>query len=151
MLDAGVSAPDFEIDGFSLGEARRNGPVLLAFFKVSCPTCQLAFPFLQRMSEGSNAGGPRLVAISQDDRSKTEQFRQRFNISVETLIDAAPGYQASNLYGLRNVPSLFLVEPDGRISTAFAGFSKADFEKLGERFGARVFRPDERVPEFQPG
>ena len=44
-LDTGVMAPDFTlptIDGeqVSLKEALQKGPVLLAFFKVSCPVCQ---------------------------------------------------------------------------------------------------------------
>ena len=53
-LKAGTSAPDFTlptIDGkkFSLRDALARGPVLAAFFKVSCPTCQYAFPFLERI------------------------------------------------------------------------------------------------------
>ncbi len=36
-----------------------EGPVLLAFFKVSCPTCQLTLPYLQRISgrEGPDRAG----------------------------------------------------------------------------------------------
>jgi peroxiredoxin len=53
-LKAGTLAPDFTLptmDGkkFSLSEALARGPVLAAFFKVSCPTCQYAFPFLERI------------------------------------------------------------------------------------------------------
>ena len=55
-LDRGTTAPDFSlptIDGkqFSLREALTHGPVVAAFFKISCPTCQYAFPFLQRIYE----------------------------------------------------------------------------------------------------
>jgi len=37
---------------------------VLAFFKIDCPTCQLTFPYLQRMAD---RGQRRIVAISQDD------------------------------------------------------------------------------------
>ena len=52
-LANGVAAPDFELktlDGksFSLSAELARGPVVLAFFKVSCPTCQYAAPFLER-------------------------------------------------------------------------------------------------------
>ena len=53
-LERGTTAPDFNLqamDGkqFSLREALARGPVLAAFFKISCPTCQYALPFLQRI------------------------------------------------------------------------------------------------------
>src|SRR6202035_428465 len=57
MLSAGDRAPDFELEDLS-GERRTlsglsgGKPVLLAFFKVSCPVCQYAFPFLERMYRG---------------------------------------------------------------------------------------------------
>jgi peroxiredoxin len=51
-LSPGKTAPPIAlttVDGtnVSLAEALTKGPVLAAFFKVSCPTCQFTFPFLQ--------------------------------------------------------------------------------------------------------
>src|ERR1035441_10668167 len=51
-LTAGTKAPDFSLpamDGskFSLQEALQHGPVLAAFFKISCPVCQYAFPYFE--------------------------------------------------------------------------------------------------------
>ena len=41
---------------------------------------------------------------------------------MPTLLDKEDaGYPVSNAYGLTNVPSLFLVEPDGRISRSQIG------------------------------
>src|ERR1700722_15312320 len=53
-LAVGAKAPDFAlktVDGtrFCLSEELARGAVVLAFFKVSCPTCQYAFPFLERL------------------------------------------------------------------------------------------------------
>ena len=53
-LATGAKAPEFELktlEGkrFSLNEELAKGPVVLAFFKVSCPTCQYAFPYLERL------------------------------------------------------------------------------------------------------
>jgi len=52
-LSPGKTAPPIALatlDGekVSLGEALKKGPVLAAFFKVSCPVCQFTFPFLER-------------------------------------------------------------------------------------------------------
>ena len=57
-LNPGTVAPDFTLqamDGkrFSLFETLDQGPVLAVFFKISCPTCQYALPFLQRLHEAS--------------------------------------------------------------------------------------------------
>ena len=146
MLAEGAIAPDLSIGEWSLAATLKKGPVLLAFFKIACPTCQLTMPFLERL-----AGTAQVVAISQDDRTGTDQFRKRFQVAMPALLDAGPAYTASNLYGIRNVPSLFLVEPNCKISMAVTGFSKAHLEQLGERFGVPIFQAGEDIPVFRPG
>ena len=148
-------APEFDLPALqggrqSLRDLLEKGPVLLAFFKVSCPTCQLTFPFLQRLQRGRSPDSPQIVAISQDDAAATRNFSLRYGISLPVLLDPA-GYPASNAYRITNVPTLFLVEPDGRISLSVTGFEKAEMERLGVRFGVEVYNPTDRVPVFQPG
>jgi peroxiredoxin len=155
------AAPEFELPSLhgarqSLRELVAGGPVLLAFFKVSCPTCQLTLPFLERLHQGRAADAPRVVAISQDDAAATEKFNQRYGISLPVLLDPAGSsggvrYPVSNAYRITNVPSLFLIERDGEISLSVTGFDRAEMEKLGVRFGVRLFTSADRVPVFQPG
>ena len=78
-LTAGAKAPDFELkamDGkrFVLREELSHGPVVLAFFKVSCPVCQYAFPFLERLERAYGHQGVRLIGVSQDDPKHTAAF-----------------------------------------------------------------------------
>ena len=52
-IESGALAPEFAwpaIDGktYALKKALEGGPLLAAFFKVGCPTCQFTFPFLER-------------------------------------------------------------------------------------------------------
>jgi peroxiredoxin len=123
-------------------------PVVLAFFKVSCPTCQFTFPFLERMK---NQQIP-IYAISQDDPDSTRAFNSEYGISLPTLLDKEKeGYPASNAYGLSYVPSIILIEPDGRISQALMGFDKKGLEQLGKKLGQEPFKPAEYVPEFKSG
>jgi peroxiredoxin len=156
VLDEGQKAPDFELadlEGakWSLHSALQNGPVVLAFFKISCPTCQFTFPYLQKLLDGARPGAPQLVAISQDDAAGTSQFHKRFGISMRTLVDKTKSFPVSNAFRISSVPSLFMIEPDGRISLAVDGFSRSHIEKLGERFGASAFGRCERVPAMRPG
>jgi len=153
-------APGFDLPSLAGGRSNlrdllATGPVLLAFYKGTCPTCQLTFPFLERLHQGRQSGSPQIIAISQDDAATTEEFRRRNKLTFTMLVDPREDgnmrYPASNAYGITNVPTLFLVEQDGRISQSFAGFEKAELEKLGERFGVRIFTPEDRVPVFRPG
>ena len=134
----------------SLAELLNSGPVVLAFFKISCPTCQLAFPFLERLHVAGT--GLQFAGVSQDEAASTAKFAKRFGVTFPILLDpAADGYRASNAYGLTHVPAVFVVEPDGAISHSWTGYSKADFEKLALRAGAPVFRPQENVPAWKAG
>ena len=93
-----------------------------------------------------------MYAISQDDAESTREFHQEFGITLPTLLDREEdNYPASNAYGLSHVPSLFLVEPDGKISLSLMGFDKKGMEKLGRRLGAEPFAPGEYVPEWKSG
>ena len=154
MLDAGDRAASFELADlsgkrYSLAAVTEHGPVLLAFFKVSCPTCQFTFPFLQRIAA---SGGLSVVGISQDSPEATEEFRKRFGLQFLLLLDElARNYPVSNAFRITNVPSLFLVEPDGAISFADKGFSRASLQGLGQRFNAPVFHEGEKTPDFRPG
>ena len=136
----------------SLNGLLRNGPVVLAFFKISCPTCQLAFPFLERI-HADGSGGWQIVGISQNDRAGTGKFVQRYGVTFPVLLDAASArYPVSNAYGLTHVPSIFVVEPDGAVTHSWIGFSRADFEKLALLAGAVVFRAEDAgVPAWKAG
>ena len=52
-LTSGIKAPNLTLptthgEKFSLSDALKRGPVVLAFFKVTCPVCQYAFPLYER-------------------------------------------------------------------------------------------------------
>ena len=151
-LHEGQTAPDVAfrtLDGTTvrLAELTLPGPVLLAFYKGSCPVCQLTLPFLERIREGKL----KLYAVSQDDASKTRSFAGMFGLTYECLIDPADGYEASNAFGITHVPSMFVVEPDMRISWVSVGFMKFDLESLGEIAGLPVIYDSDDVPAAKPG
>ncbi len=156
MLEAGAEAPDFElrtVDGgaLSLKQILARGPALIGFFKVTCPVCQMTWPYLQRLHESGGDGAVQIIGISQDNAKATEEYNRQFGITFPTLLDDPKGYPASNAFQIDTVPALFLIETDGRISRSVSGFSKRELEALGKRMGAQAFQPDDRVPEFRPG
>jgi peroxiredoxin len=155
MLEAGTAAPEFELQRLDGGPERlyelsKSGPVLLVFFKVSCPVCQMTLPFLDRIHRGQPDPGLKVFGISQDDVRATRRFNREFDITFPVLLDGA-GYPASNAFGISHVPTIFLVERDGAVAWTLDGFDKRELEGLGRKFGVVPFRPDDRVPEQRPG
>jgi peroxiredoxin len=162
-LTAGKIAPDFTLqtmDGasFSLHEALKCGPVVLAFLKVSCPVCQYAFPYFERLYRGYKDKNVTVVGVSQNTERETVEFAQEFDITFPIALDDPANYPVSNSYGLTNVPTLFFIGSDGEIEISSVGWVKSEVEevnrKIAETVGAGtvpVFRPKEQVFEWRPG
>src|SRR5690349_13062396 len=162
-LTSGVQAPDIQlnsIDGtsFSLRDELKNGPVVAVFFKVSCPVCQMAWPYVERLFHAYGRSGKlKLVGVSQDNASDTRAFNREYGATFPVLLDEK-GYPVSSAYGLTNVPTIFLISPDGEIETTIVSWSKADMEELARRLAQMngikpvpIFQPGEKVPDFRPG
>ncbi len=162
-LVTGTKAPEFELkalDGkrFSLNEELTGGPVVLAFFKVSCPTCQYALPFFERLHKAYRHRGVTLVGVSQNDAKQTAAFMKEFGITFPVLLDDTHSYPVSNAYGLTNVPTIFWAAQDGEIEISSVGWLKADFEEINRRMAeagksapAALFNPGEDVRDFRAG
>ncbi len=162
-LEAGVSAPDFTLSGrngekVSLAESLKKGPVVAAFFKVSCPTCQYAFPYLERIFRAYAGSPASVVGISQNDKQQTATFAREYGVTFPLLLDDTRTYPVSNAYGLTNVPSIFLILPGGGIELSIVGWSRRDIEDLNARLAralgkppAQIFQPGEDVADFKAG
>lgn len=152
-MEEGQTAPDFRLElaggGFrTLDELLADGPVLLAFYKVTCPTCQLTMPYLERLQ----GGAIRVFAICQDNAERAKEFADAFEVELPNLLDSVDeGYPASNAYGVTHVPSMYLVERDKRISWEYVGFHKKKLEQLAARAGRVMFTAGDNVPESKSG
>lgn len=161
-LTPGSKAPHFSletIDGEKkdLFQALKSGPVLLAFFKVSCPTCQYALPFLQRIFETYGKGPLSFWGVSQNDREQSIDFCHQYGLTFPVLLDESR-FPASNAYGLTHVPSLFLIDPRGKITLTSIGFTKADIEAIAGQASTAAqlptvspFRTGEVIPASKAG
>jgi peroxiredoxin len=147
-LPAGKPAPDFHLarlegGDVSLGELLVDGPVLLVFYKVTCPVCQMTLPFLERLHV---AGTTRVFGISQNDAEDTRQFAERFGVTFPMLLDLEDdGFLASNDYGISSVPTMYAIDQDSKITKVMQGWLKSDMEQLG------VLRPGDNVPVWKAG
>ena len=154
LPQVGTRAPEFRLaqpggGEVTLADLLAAGPALLAFFKMSCPVCQMTLPFLDRIRAG---GGLRVYGISQNDRTDTRQFAQEYGLRFPLLLDSEDDrFPASNAYGISHVPTTFLVEPDGMVARALEGWVKTDILWLGARAGMNPIGAEENVPEWKAG
>ena len=162
-LEAGQKAPSFDLKSLS-GEKRSltdtlsKGPAVVAFFKTSCPTCQYAFPFLERLHQRFSGGSVQIVGVSQDSPEDTAEFCQEYGLSFPMLVDHED-YVASSAYGLHFVPTIFLIQPSGEIQISSEGFCKVDFLAIHSELskvasangGPELFPSNESIPEYKPG
>jgi peroxiredoxin len=162
-LTAGRSAPDFKLqtmDGkqFSLREALTRGPVVAAFFKISCPVCQYAFPFLERIHKAHGGKNVSIVGISQNEKKDTAAFTKEYGVTFPILLDDTNTYPVSNAYGLTNVPTIFWIAQDGEIEISSVGWERKEIEEINRKAAKiagegpkQLFRADEQVPDSRPG
>jgi peroxiredoxin len=162
-LSSGTKAPDFALPtiaggSFSLPRELARGPVVLAFFKVSCPVCQYALPFLERIFRAYAGKHAAVVGISQNGRQDTSAFLQKFGITFPVLLDDPSNYLVSNAYGLTTVPTMFWIGQAGVIEVSSVGWMKKEIEQINALAAAAsadvqqpVFQPAEQIPEFRAG
>ncbi len=162
-LTAGKAAPDFSLktlDGkqFSLKNALAEGPVVLAFFKVSCPACQYAFPFFERLFQSYKNKGVTFMGVSQNGAKDTAAFAKEFGVTFPILLEDTQTYPVSNAYGLTNVPTVFWIAQDGEIEVSSIGWVKSDYETIGRKLAeigkvppAALFKPGEEVRDYKAG
>jgi|SRR5690348_8229405 peroxiredoxin len=162
-LIAGRAAPEFTLEDikggkFNLREALSRGPVLAVFFKISCPVCQFALPYVERLYRAYAGKNVAIVGVSQNNQNDTAAFLREYKITFPVLLDDTDSYPVSNAYGLTNVPTLFWIEPDGEIGLSSVGWSRKEMEQInrllaeaGRGTPALIFSPGENVPDFRAG
>jgi len=163
-LITGKLAPDFTLrstEGYSvnLQELLKRGPLVLAFFKVSCPVCQYAFPLFERLAQAHKHTGATFLGVSQNGVPEAKAFALEYGVTFPIVIDDATNhYAVSNAYGLNTVPTLFYIAPDGEIEVSSVGWLKAEVEDVNSKPAAQrnkqappLWRKGEDVAAFRAG
>ncbi len=161
MLDVGERAPAFELPDLErrrhrLADEPQQGPTLAVFWKSTCGTCDLTFPYLQRLTEVYRSSW-QLLAISQDSSEVSADFAGRNGLTMPVLVDGE-GWPVSQQYDPEATPTAFLIGPDGTVEMTSVGFSKEDLNEISRRLAAHlgeapqvIAEEDDGNPIFRPG
>ncbi len=157
-LKRGSQAPPVEKtdqNGKKHDLSRIEGWKLIIFYKVTCPTCQLTLPFIEKIHRWY---GDRVsvFGIIQDPPDKAKEFMKNYGLTFPQLIDA-PDYPTSIEYDVQVVPTYYLISPEGSIEITGESFVKKELEGLNEVVAQKAGKEvnplfeDVSVPAFKAG
>lgn len=134
-------------------------PVVLAFFKTSCPTCKLSWPYVQMLHKRYGRAGARVIGVSQNDERDSRIFYNEYgHATFERLLDPEPAFVASNAFGVEAVPLVVLIGSDGQILQRFEGWQRQALEDMGQAIAqmhtlphARLIDVNDPVPPWKAG
>jgi peroxiredoxin len=147
-LQPGTNAPAITEIDFALG------PRVLFFYKVTCPVCQMAAAPVSRFEQ---AYPGRIHGIGQDPPEKLGDFDRTYGLGFPSVPDLTP-YDVSNAYGIRTVPTTFLVSADGTIIDTVESWDRDGLNRMSKQLAALVGAdaalvsdPTDGLPPFRPG
>ncbi len=147
-LQPGYSAPAISSIDFS------TGPRVLFFYKVTCPVCQMAAAPAGRFEQ---AYPGRIQGIGQDPEEKLAEFDRTYGMGFPSIADLSP-YEVSNAYGIRTVPTTFLVDTDGSIRDVVESWDRDGLNRLSKELAslldaeaASISESSDGLPPFRPG
>ena len=117
-------------DGKPFDWATLRGKVVLVDFWASwCGPCRQAFPAYDAMGRRHADAGFVVLGVNVDEeRADAERFLKAVPATFTVVFDA--GGQAPKAYGVKAMPSSYLVGRDGRVRAVHVGFKPSDSEKI---------------------
>ena len=103
------------------------------FFKVSCPVCQYAFPYFERIYKAYGGGKLSIVGVSQNEKKDTAAFIKNFGVTFPVLLDDTKLFPVSNAYGLTTVPTAVWISEEGAIEISSVGWVRSEFEEICQK------------------
>ena len=146
-ISSGVAAPP--VAGVDL-----DGPRAIWFFKVACPTCQMA---AGPMSVLADAFPGRVIGVGQDGPDELVAFAGTYGMTMPAVSDVAP-YPASVAYGVEHVPTLFVVDAGGVVADVVESWDRDGLNRAAGALAAMLEQPavtvssaGDGLPDFRPG
>ncbi len=119
------SAPDFVLEKLHGGKARladyKGKVILLNFWATWCVPCRVEMPGMETVWQKYKDQGFLILAVSVDEgsRERVETFSRIMNLSFPILLD--PDSEVSDLYQVSTMPTSFLIDANGKISSRIIG------------------------------
>ncbi len=121
-------APDFELKTLDGERVRlssfRGHPVLLNFWASWCGPCRRELPGLVKIYGQYKDQGLVVLGVNDEGKGAARKFAESANLSFPTVDDSAS--KTHRQYRVRSIPSVFLINSDGKVVRFFSGARDED-------------------------
>ena len=145
--EAGQLAPSFsahELDGaatLNLG-AYKGKVVFLDFWASWCGPCQTAMPLIESLRNEFPAEQFQVLAVNIDENpAKAKAFLETRKVKIGYPSVSDPEGRLPAIYGLKTMPTSYLIDRNGVIRSVHAGFRTSDMDGLRAEIRALLGTP----------
>ena len=107
--------------------------VLLDFWATWCGPCKAAMPSVQKLSERFKDKPVSILGVNVWERTKPESagldYMKKKNYTYGCLIQ---GDDLAKAYGISGIPTMILIDADGKVLHSVVGFDEGEEEKLAK-------------------
>jgi peroxiredoxin len=125
-LEIGSEAADFQLKDLEGRKIRlkglRGNVVLLNFWATWCGPCRLEMPVIEKLHQQFHGKGLRVFGVNDEDIDTIRDYIAEHEYSFPTLLD--PEQLAMNLYRIRGIPTMVVIDREGKISHYRVGLSR---------------------------
>ena len=137
------SAPEFTLpalsgDTVSLVDYRGKKTVVVSYWASWCGPCKVELPELREFYERYHKGDANfeILAISIDeDKANAEKYAAAEKLPFPVLFD--PQSKTADAYSVEGIPTMFVIDKDGKIIHAHVGMEQAVQIQLVSELGLK--------------
>ena len=131
LLPAGDAAPDWTLqtpEGKEVVLSKLRGKiVLLDFWATWCGPCKMAMPKIQQLHEKYQGKPVVVYGVNTWERGDAAAFMKKNKYTYPLLL---AGDKVAQTYGVRGIPTLYLIGPKGEILLASSWFGPSTEKKI---------------------
>ncbi len=131
-IDPGSKSPDFDLPGTQgpVKLSKSAGSVVYVDFWASwCGPCRQSFSWMNEVQEKYHSQGLKIIGVNLDAKNEDAkkflaQTPAKFTIAFDSKGDVP------KVFGVKGMPTSFLIGRDGKVIFQHLGFKEADRESL---------------------
>ncbi|MEO0117143.1 MAG: TlpA disulfide reductase family protein [candidate division WOR-3 bacterium] len=139
------SLPNLEKKKICLDSCLAQGPVFISFWALWCKACIEELDAFKPVYDEFETLGLQVLAISEDGpqaQGKIKPFVKSRKWRYQVLLD--PTNKVKDLYGVKAMPTSFLIDKNGDIIYQHTGYKKGDEKKIQEKIRELLMKKEEK-------